>query len=350
MRKIWMNRWFSVAYHYVNLIRENEEGERFEFYGTHPNIDHVSLGASDVKEVEPEVEGEAYIAFCLDFCKRHGIDLFIPRLHMESIAQNIKRFEEVGTKVMVCGDMELLQNMMNKEKFYRSLEGKGVVEIPDYRVVRTAEQFAQAYRELTEAGERVCFKPTEAEGGMGFRIVKDKAGDPLEELYGYVTLETTYEEAYRTLSSVESFQDLMVMELLEGEEYSIDCLADAAGNLLTAVPRRKSEGRVYHLEYSEELLALSRRIAENCRIPYAFNVQVKYNKGIPKLLEINPRMSGGLYITCLSGVNFPYLAVKSAFGETFPMPHPQFGIKASYVEQAVRLDPVRGEAGAHGLK
>ncbi|WP_172199905.1 ATP-grasp domain-containing protein [Saccharibacillus qingshengii] len=344
MRKIWLNRWFSVAYHYVNLIRNNEDGERFEFYGTHPSIDHVSLSACDVKETEPQVEGEAYIEFCLDFCRRHGIDLFIPRLHMELIARHIGRFEEIGTRVMVCSDMELLENMMNKEKFYRSLEGKGIVEIPNYRVVRTAEQFAQAYRELRAEGEKVCFKPTEAEGGMGFRIIEEEAGDPLEELYGWVTLETTYEEAYRTLSSVESFDDLMVMEMLEDDEYSIDCLADAAGNLLTAVPRLKSEGRVYQLEYSEELLALSRRIAENCRIPYAFNVQVKYNKGVPKLLEINPRMSGGLYITCLSGVNFPYFAVKAAFGEECRPPEPEFGIKASYVEQAVRLDQVRGKA------
>lgn len=343
MRKIWMNRWFSVAYHYVKLIRDNENGEPFTFYGTHPNIDHVSLAASDVKEVEPEVEGEAYIAFCLDFCQRHGIDLFIPRLHMELIAQHLRRFEEIGTKVMVCGDLELLQNMMNKEKFYRSLEGKGIVEIPNYRVVQTADEFAKAYQELTEAGERVCFKPTEAEGGMGFRILK-KDSDPLTDLYGWVTLETTYEEAHRTLSSVERFEDLMVMELLEGDEYSIDCLADAEGNLLAAVPRLKSEGRVYHLEYSKELLEISERIAENCRIPYAFNVQVKYNKGVPKLLEINPRMSGGLYITCLSGVNFPYLAVKSAFGEVFPKPNPKFGIKASYVEQAVTLSFTESEA------
>ncbi|GGN98955.1 ATP-grasp domain-containing protein [Saccharibacillus kuerlensis] len=349
MRKIWLNRWFSVAYHYVNLIRDNEDGEAFEFYGTHPNIDHVSLSACDVKETEPQVKGEEYIQFCLDFCRRHGIDLLIPRLHMELIARNIDRFAEVGTRVMVCSDLELLENMMNKEKFYRSLEGRGVVEIPAYRVVRTAEEFAQAYRELTEAGERVCFKPTESEGGMGFRILKQEAGDPLKELYGWVSLETTYEETFRILSSVERFDDLMVMELLEGDEYSIDCLADAAGNLLAAVPRRKSEGRVYDLEYSEELLALSRRIAENCRIPYAFNVQVKYNKGVPKLLEINPRMSGGLYITCLSGVNFPYLAVKAAFGEPCEVPEPEFGIKASYVEQAVRLDRIRSETEISGI-
>lgn len=344
MRKIWLNRWFSVSYHYVNLIRNNEEGAPFEFYGTHPNIDHVSLSACDVKETEPAVEGEAYIEFCLGFCARHGIDLFIPRLHMELIAANRPRFEEIGTRVMVCDDLELLGNMMNKEKFYRSLEGRGVVDIPDYRVVRTAEEFAQAYRELTEAGHRVCFKPTEAEGGMGFRIITEEAGDPLKALYGWVTLETTYEETYRTLSTAERFDDLMVMEMLEDEEYSIDCLADAAGNLLTAIPRRKSEGRVYHLEYAEELLALSRRIAENCRIPYAFNVQVKYNKGVPKLLEINPRMSGGLYITCLSGVNVPYLAVKAAFGEEVRPPEPEFGIKASYVEQAVVLDRIPSRA------
>ena len=33
--RIYFNRWFSVAYHYMNLIRNNEDGLEFEIYGTH---------------------------------------------------------------------------------------------------------------------------------------------------------------------------------------------------------------------------------------------------------------------------------------------------------------------------
>lgn len=332
MTRVYMNRWFSVAYHYINMIRNNPNGEPFEFYGTHPDINHMSLLASDHISTEPAVYGLEYVEFCVDFCTRNQIDIFIPRLHMEEISRYVHLFDEIGTKVMVCRDIELLDAMIEKDKFYEALQDKHLVTIPDYRVVTTADQFKQAYEELTAAGHKVCFKPTISEGGMGFRII-DNERDPLDDLYGYVTLSTTFQQAYETLSLTDHFKPIMVMELLDGVEYSIDCVATAEGDLLTAIPRRKSTGRTYLLEESPELLDIANRIAKSLRIPYAFNIQVRYNNGIPKLLEINPRMSGGLYITCLSGVNMPYMAVQALQGRAIAPPAPQFGIQAGYVEQ-----------------
>lgn len=337
MTRVYLNRWFSVAYHYIRMIRDNPDGEAFTFYGTHPNLQHMSLLAADHAETEPALEGRAYAEWCADFCRRHEIDVFIPRLHMEDIARYAGLFDAVGTRVMVCRDTELLDAMMEKDKFYERIRGLNLVDIPEYRVVNTADGFKAAYEELTAKGLRVVFKPTKAEGGMGFRII-DNGIDPLEELYGYVTLSTTFDRAYETLSRVERFDDLMVMELLEGTEYSIDCLAAADGELITAIPRGKASGRLYRLEAVPELLDISRRIAETLRIPYAFNIQVKYTGDVPKLLEINPRMSGGLYITCLSGVNMPYLAIRSLLGKPVETPAPQFGITASYVEQPLLME------------
>ncbi|GAB6992098.1 ATP-grasp domain-containing protein [Paenibacillus pini] len=334
MTRIWFNRWFSVAYHYMNMIRQNDDQQVFELYGTHPDIEHMSLQACDHAETEPALEGWEYVQFCLDFCQRHQIQIFIPRLHMDEIARHTALFEEIGTKVMVCQDTELLSRLMDKDRFYESLQGTGVVEIPAYHVVNTAEEFKAAYEDLLARGHQVCFKPTNAEGGMGFRMIVDKR-DPLEEIFGWVHLNVTFEEAYQTFAQAERFEDVMVMELLEGNEYSIDCLSSAKGELITAIPRMKSSGRVYHLEDIPELQQISERIAARYRIPYVFNIQVKYNGGVPKLLEINPRMSGGLYITCLSGVNIPYLAVKAILEQPFETPQPRLGIKASYVEQAV---------------
>ncbi|WP_424767597.1 ATP-grasp domain-containing protein [Paenibacillus sp. sgz302251] len=337
MIRVYMNRWFSVAYHYINMIRNNPDGEQFEFYGTHPDIHHISLLAADHKGTEPAVFGFEYVQFCVDFCKENRIDIFIPRLHMEEISRYVHLFDEIGTKVMVCRNIELLDAMIEKDKFYEALADKELVAIPNYRVVNTAEQFKQAYEEISAEGHKVCFKPTKSEGGMGFRII-DNARDPLAELYGYVTLSTSFQQAYETLSLTDRFENLMVMELLDGVEYSIDCVSSAEGKLITAIPRRKSTGRTYLLEEQPELLDIAARIAQSLRIPYAFNIQVRYNQGVPKLLEINPRMSGGLYITCLSGVNMPYLAVQALLGKEIDAPTPRFGIQAGYVEQPLLMN------------
>ncbi|MFC4598481.1 ATP-grasp domain-containing protein [Cohnella hongkongensis] len=341
MTNIYFNRWFSSAYHYIHMIRDNPDGQRFVFYGTHPDPGHLSLQACDHSEEEPALQGSEYVEYALDFCRRHRIDVFIPRLNMLDIAKEIGRFDEIGTKVMVCRDIDLLERMMEKDRFYESLAGTGVVSLPEYYVAETAEQFRAAYETLLAHGHRVCFKPTNAEGGMGFRIVDGERSDSdrLNDLYGWVSTAIPFEQAYRTLSTVERFPRLMVMELLPDEEVSIDCLADAEGRLLSAVPRRKSTGRIYLLEDKPELLEIASRVSERCRIPFVYNIQVKYNGGVPKLLEINPRMSGGLYITCLSGVNMPYLAVQSILGQPFEPPAPKFGIKASYLELPVLMKP-----------
>ncbi|CAH1213367.1 hypothetical protein PAECIP111892_03840 [Paenibacillus auburnensis] len=329
---IYFNRWFSVAYHYMNLIRNNEDGVPVQIFATHPDIRHMSLQGADVAGTEPAVTGIEYVQFCIDFCRSNEIDIFIPRLHMMDIALHAAQFDAIGTKVLVCRDLDLLEMMLDKGKFYEKVKDSGIMEIPEYHVVNTAEQFKTAYEDLVAKGLRVCFKPTETEGGLGFRIINNSRS-PLQELFGYVTQHISFDEAYRVLSGAETFPDLMVMELLEGYEYSIDCLADENGRLLAAVPRRKDTGRLRVMEHIPELELIAERVAETYRIPFNFNIQMKYGGSVPKLLEINPRMSGGLHVSCLSGINFPYLAVKSALGgEVQPV---SFGedVLASHVEQ-----------------
>lgn len=329
---IYFNRWFSVAYHYMNLIRNNEDGVQFQIFATHPDIRHMSLQGADVAETEPALKGIEYVKFCVDFCRRNEIDVFIPRLHMLDIALHISLFDAIGTKVLVCRDLDLLDSIMDKGKFYENVREQGIMTVPEYHVVSTAEQFKAAYEDLVAKGHRVCFKPTETEGGLGFRII-DNTRNPLQELYGYVTPLITFDDAYRILASSPSFPDLMVMELLEGYEYSIDCLADEEGKLLVAVPRRKAGGRLRLMEHIPELEEIASRVAEVYKIPFNYNIQMKYNGDTPKLLEINPRMSGGLHMSCLSGINFPYLAVKSALGgEVQPMNF-KGDVLASHLEQ-----------------
>jgi hypothetical protein len=339
---IYFNRWFSVAYHYMNLLRNNEDGIPVQIFATHPDIRHMSLQGADFAETEPALKGIEYVQFCVDFCRRNEIDVFIPRLNMLDIALHVAMFDAIGTKVLVCRDLDLLESIMDKGKFYENVSEQGIMSIPDYHVVSTAEQFKEAYEDLVVKGHRVCFKPTETEGGLGFRII-DNTRDPLQELFGYVTPLITFDDAYRILASKTTFPDLMVMELLEGYEYSIDCLADENGKLLVAVPRRKVGGRLRLMEHIPELEKIAARVAEVYKIPFNFNIQMKYNGDTPKLLEINPRMSGGLHMSCLSGINFPYLAVKSALGgEVQPMNF-EGDVLASHLEQPMIMK-INGES------
>ena len=59
---------------------------------------------ADVFEQEPpnSVEGEEYLEFCLDFARRHQVDLLVAARQAGLLADNRHRFAEIGVKLMVA--------------------------------------------------------------------------------------------------------------------------------------------------------------------------------------------------------------------------------------------------------
>jgi len=336
--KIWFNRWFTTVSHFIDMIRDNEDKRKFIIYGTSPNKDALYLQNCDFAFVEPDITGEDYIAFCLEFCQKHGINIFIPRKENVLISKRLHQFEKLGVKVLVCPDANLMETMDNKAETYRMfLGGPANSLIPDYHVVNNLEAFKLAYEQLKEKGHTVCFKPVIGEGANGFRVIKDQI-DSITQLFNHGTsYRIPYNYACEILGQQETFPDLMVLEFLEGREYSIDCLS-SQDKLYAAIPRMKGDGRVRELVEQVELIKLAHEFHQEFRLPYVFNIQVKYNSnGEPKLLEVNPRMSGGMHFSCLSGINIPYLALKILLGEKVQLVKPKFGIRASHIEKEMIL-------------
>lgn len=339
---IWFNRWFSTVSHYMELIRHNPDQQEFIIHGTHPNPDTVYFNYCDVFGTEPDIAGEEYLQFCIDYCIQNDIHIFVPRKENVLISQHLDKFDEIGVKVLVCPDGDLMAMMDDKAATYRALEsqeneGNYIVPIPSYRIVDNAESFKKVYAELSNDNMKLCIKPVVGEGASGFRIIDDSA-DTIPFIFNTASSQKiSYETAYKILQTQERFPDLMVLEYLDGYEYSIDCLADKDGNLLTAIPRKKGNGRIREIEYNKELIEIAEKMAAQYKIPYVYNIQVKYKDDIPKLLEINPRMSGGMHISCLTDINIPYYAIKLLLGDQIKTLHPKFGVKATHIEQPVIL-------------
>lgn len=140
--KIWFNRWFTTVSHYMDMIRDNEDHRKFKIYGTSPNKDALYLQNCDYAFVEPDVSGDEYIEFCLDFCQKHGIDIFIPRKENVLISKRLAEFEALGVKVLVCPDAALMETMDNKAAAYQTLtSGEPIFTIPDYHIVNNIDDF-----------------------------------------------------------------------------------------------------------------------------------------------------------------------------------------------------------------
>jgi len=128
----------------------------------------------------------------------------------------------------------------------------------------------------------------------------------------------------RELDAVHDEDDLLVQELLPGQEYSVDVLADATGHVVAAVPRARLRvdsgvavaGVTVH---DDELVATAAAVARAVGLTSVANVQLKRDAdGVPALLEVNPRFPGAMPLTIAAGVDMPSLALDDVLGRDVP--------------------------------
>jgi hypothetical protein len=336
---IWLNRNIASAFNFVETLRESmQPGDDWRVITSHPYPYSAVFRASHAQEVEPANLSDAeYVRYCLDFVRRHGVNLFIPGTKLRPIVKARRQFEERGARLLAAADPAILRTLENKARLYAAIP-PGLARIPDYRVVRDLAEFDAAYRELHRRHRLVCFKPCVSVYGLGFRIVTSYSGG-IRRLLNTASLKIGLRQARARLAGAKRFRPLMVMEYLPGPERSVDCLG-LDGELVRCVVRRKASVEGYQkLEHNPKLVETVRRLARHFRLTGLFNVQFRDRGGVPYLLEINPRMSGGLFYSCLSGLSFPYWAVRLALGTARPeeVPEPKVGFRVALVSRAIRL-------------
>lgn len=143
----------------------------------------------------------------------------------------------------------------------------------------------------------VFLKPRIGEGSKGVFLVKTK-----KELEGIL----------------ESKRGLLILEYLPGKEYTIDCFTNYEGELIFTGARERI--RVSHGISIDTLVVDNKRfipfaetINKHLQLQGAWFFQMKERKnGELALLEIAPRVSGGMGLFRHRGVNLPLLTVYDA--------------------------------------
>jgi biotin carboxylase len=134
----------------------------------------------------------------------------------------------------------------------------------------------------------------------------------------------------------------MVMPYLPGPEISVDVLARPDGRVLAAIGRSRSRRRRLIVD-DEGAREVANRLTAALRVGYLSNTQVRYWQGPedpspqPYLLEVNTRISGGLFQTALAGVNLPWAAIQLALGEGVGELQSRFGAAFAALPSLVQL-------------
>ena len=323
MINIWFDGWFSSAYNIISGIRNNPDNKPVKIFGTHYKPMGYE-GLCDKWEFRKDfIEDEKYYGdyeesysrWALEFCERNKIDIFFPRRYFEIISTYADMFEYIEngkykkTKIMLPNEnlLKILDSKLSTMDFI-SQNGLGDIVPPmsPFVSVFDVDTMKRHLSLLEFKCNLLCMKPNCSTGAEGFRILN----------YPF--------DAYKIRDILKKGKDggYVLMPYLDGEEISVDCLNTKKG--LIAIPRiKKNNSRVQEIKSDKNILNIVKDINSllvNRGLDVPYNIQFKKHFDKLYLLEINPRMSGGIYLSNLTGINIPYLAIKQALGEEFDLP------------------------------
>ncbi len=337
--RVWYNRTFSSVYAAIALIREADRDGRFHIIYSNANP-HVTAArvAHEFHEEPTGIKGEDYLAWCLDFCREQRVDIFIPGKESTFLAGQHARFEAQGTRVLSAATPEMLELIHDKARFYATARVP-VAPVAEFIPFENVAQFDAAYAELRPRHATLCLKPSNSVFGLGFAVI-DEVRSSAELLLAGVEYHIGRDDLRRGLAALGEFRTMLLMEFLDGHEYSVDCVGDN-GRLIAAVARKKPQqaGRGQLIDMRADILDACASLAADFGLNGCFNVQFREGADKLRLLEINPRMSGGIGMACVAGPNLPYIAL-CGFADGFAsvtVPPVRDGIRVAELASSTEL-------------
>ncbi len=244
------------------------------------------LVPAERRHIIPGGDAPSFAATLMELCRRLDIALLVPTVDVEllPLAQYADVFLHQGTTLLTSSH-RALKTTLDKASLIRASEGR--VPCPKTEIID--ETFEPSTWPLP-----VIAKPRGGSGSRGIVLISNSA----------------------QWSSVPKDGSYIVQAYLPGAEYSVDVLATPEEHVLAAVPRHRLKvdsgvAVTAATVRDHELQRLSARVVSSLGLAYVNNVQWKRDAdGVPRLLEINPRLPGTLPLTIASGVHMPDLCLR----------------------------------------
>lgn len=272
-----------------------------------------------------------YLKIMLDICHSNQVSLVIPQTtnEIEVLSLHKKDFENQGVRVMVS-DYDAIHTANNKYSLIEVFKELGF-PVPKTILTSSRESLQDAVETLGYPKVPVAVKPPVSSGMRGFRILLPGAWDArrffAEKPSG---IELDLNQLVEILSTADQWPTILVSEYLPGDEFSVDAFI---GKKTAAAIVRKRDKIRSGISFSTTPLPhpkMEKMTIEAGRflgLQTVFGMQYKLDqRGIPKILECNPRVQGTMVASLSTGLNLIRAGALEALGtsvESFP--HPQFG-------------------------
>lgn len=326
----------ACGYQFMPALADclKNNGERnIRIVGTDMNYDETILQMVDAFYQVPKAKDPSYCDVVLDICEKEKVDIVIPTMSAELIPllDNIDRFKERNIIVSIS-NRKSIEITNNKLKFYEFMKENNLPMV-DFYPVHNVEEVKEAFKKLDYPNKAVCVKALESSGSRGIRII-----DPSKSRFDILFNEKpnsfyiSYEELIEILSQKDEMPQMVAMQAIPGEEFSVDLVADN-GKVLYMCARQSntiiaSIPQAATLFKDEKAYKICEDVVRILGIDGNADFDFKYDKdNNPILMEVNPRIAATMAIFKAGGMNLPYLRIKQLLKEDLPKVDVKYGVK-----------------------
>jgi carbamoyl-phosphate synthase large subunit len=251
--------------------------------------------AADHRYPVPPISDPAYVPALQELCERHQVRAVVPLTDLD--LEVLAHAREAGRLPALVPDPEIARATFDKYDAHLLLERLGLPSPPTVLPGEPVASFP------------VMVKPRR---GSGARSIHRADDQPAADFFvGYVEEPT------------------MIQRFMDGPEFSIDCLSDARGRCLNAIPRTMIESRGGEsikgtVVADAELVALGARVAGALGVRGPCTIQLFRDRAIGlAITDVNTRFGGAFpapMYAASPGCTYPELIVRMAGGEAIE-PH-----------------------------
>jgi len=302
----------------VFSLKNNPNHQNIFILGTDINKDAVGrFFCDEFENISSFKNKEQYLNDLMFLVKKYAIDVILPQntLELQILSNNKKIFRDAGVKIIIS-DSDSISDANNKFKLMEKAKSLSLPH-PEYYLVSNWTDLLEAAKSLGWPHKRVVVKPPESNGSRGVRIIDENIS--LKEEFFYQkpgSLYTRLDILEKILD--DKFPELLVMEYLDGDEFSVDIFRNNDGT--TVIPRVRNNiksgitfaGKVVK---NDKINDFSTQLAEGLNLKYCFGFQFIMKNDIPNIIECNPRVQGSMIISTLSNANVIYNSIMDIMGK-----------------------------------
>jgi len=252
----------------------------------------AALYLSDKHYIVPRISDSSYTNVLLNICKEENIKLIIPTIDTELLilSQNKEIFEKKGIRIVIS-DTKVIEICSDKLKTFQFFKKNNIP---------TVETFSYCQVDKIEKLSYPLFiKPCYGSGSINTFKVNNKR--ELDFFIDYIN-------------------NPVIQEFAEGQEFTLDVLADLQGKVINIVPRERIEIRAGEINKGktvkkERLIEYGKNIVERLGGVGPITIQCFMEGNAVKFTEINLRFGGGYPLSFVAGANYPELLIRMVLGK-----------------------------------